>query len=75
MTVSEQIDRIMQRKQVELVVLDGPPRLEGVCWDPKKAPRADEITTFLALNGPSTLRQLALASQVWKCWLVGERQL
>jgi hypothetical protein len=61
MTVSEQIDRIMQRKQVELVILDGPPRVEGVCWDPKKAPRADEIITFLALNGPSTLRQLALA--------------
>lgn len=61
LTVSEQIDRIMQRKQVELVILDGPPRLEGVCWDPKKAPRADEIITFLALNGPSTLRQLALA--------------
>lgn len=61
LTVSEQIDRIMQRKGVELVILDGPPRLEGLCWDPKKAPRADEIVTFLALNGPSTLRQLALA--------------
>jgi hypothetical protein len=61
LTVSEQIDRIMERKPVELVLLDGPPRIEGVCWDPKKAPRADEIVTFLALNGPSTLRQLALA--------------
>jgi LysM repeat protein len=61
LTVSEQIDRIMERKPVELVLLDGPPRLEGVDWDPKKAPRADEIVAFLALNGPSTLRQLALA--------------
>jgi hypothetical protein len=61
LTVSEQIDRIMERKPVELVLLDGPPRIEGVCWDAKKAPRADEIVTFLALNGPSTLRQLALA--------------
>jgi hypothetical protein len=59
LTVSEQIDRIMERKPVELVLLDGPPRLEGVDWDPKKAPRADEIVAFLALNGPSTLRQLA----------------
>ena len=61
LTVAEQIDAIMKRKEIELVLLDGPPRLEGVCWDPKKAARADEIIAFIMLNGPSTLRQVALA--------------
>ena len=61
LTVAEQIDAIMKRKEIELVLLDGPPRLEGVCWDPKKAARADEIIAFITVNGPSTLRQVALA--------------
>jgi hypothetical protein len=61
LSVAEQIDAIMKRKEIELVLLDGPPRLEGVCWDPKKAARADEIIAFIMLNGPSTLRQVALA--------------
>ncbi len=61
LSVSEQIEAIMRPRPIELVLLDGQPRLDGVIWDRKKAPRADEITAFLMLNGPSTLRQVALA--------------
>ena len=53
----------MRRRTVELVLLDGPPRLEGVTWNGKDAARADEIVAFLALNGPSTLSQVATA--IW----------
>jgi hypothetical protein len=59
--MASRIERIMQPKQIELVLLDGAPRLEGIAWDRKKAPRADEIVTFLVLNGPSTLQQVAAA--------------
>ena len=61
LTVAEKIDHIMRRRTVELVLLDGPPRLEGVTWNGKDAARADEIVAFLALNGPSTLSQVATA--------------
>ena len=61
LTVAEQIDHIMRRRTIELVLLDGPPRLEGVTWNGKDAARADEIVAFLALNGPSTLSQVATA--------------
>ena len=61
LTVAQQIDHIMRRRTVELVLLDGPPRLEGVTWNGKDAARADEIVAFLALNGPSTLSQVATA--------------
>ena len=63
LTVAEKIDHIMRRRTVELVLLDGPPRLEGVTWNGKDAARADEIVAFLALNGPSTLSQVATA--IW----------
>jgi hypothetical protein len=61
LTAPEQIDKIMERKEIELVLLDGPPRLEGVTWDARRAARVDEIVAFIALNGPTTVRQLALA--------------
>ena len=63
LTVAAKIDHIMRRRTVELVLLDGPPRLEGVTWNGKDAARADEIVAFLALNGPSTLSQVATA--IW----------
>ena len=63
LTIAEKIDHIMRRRTVELVLLDGPPRLEGVTWNGKDAARADEIVAFLALNGPSTLSQVATA--IW----------
>ena len=63
LTVVEKIAHIMRRRTVELVLLDGPPRLEGVTWNGKDAARADEIVAFLALNGPSTLGQVATA--IW----------
>ena len=63
LTIAEKIDHIMRRRTVELVLLDGPPRLEGVTWNGKDAARADEIIAFLALNGPSTLSQVATA--IW----------
>jgi LysM domain len=61
MTVEQKIDAIMQRKGVELVLLDGQPRIEGIVASLKQAARSDEIVTFLALNGPSTIRQVAVA--------------
>jgi hypothetical protein len=61
LSVPEQIDKIMERKEIELVLLDGAPRLEGVTWDARRAARVDEIVAFIALNGPTTVRQLALA--------------
>jgi hypothetical protein len=61
LTVPEQIRKIMERKEIELVLLDGPPRLEGVTWDSRRSARVDEIVAFIMLNGPTTLRQLAIA--------------
>jgi LysM domain len=61
LTVPEQIQKIMERKEIELVLLDGPPRLEGVTWDSRRSARVDEIVAFIMLNGPTTLRQLAIA--------------
>ena len=63
LSIAAKIDHIMRRRTVELVLLDGPPRIEGVIWNGKDAARADEIVAFLALNGPSTLSQVATA--IW----------
>jgi hypothetical protein len=63
LSVAEKINHIMRRRPVELVLLNGPPRLEGITWNGKDAARVDEIVAFLALNGPSTLSQVATA--IW----------
>ena len=59
--VVEVIARIMEREDVELVLLDAAPRLEGVKWKGNTAARADEVVAFLALHGPSSPREIGEA--------------
>lgn len=60
-SIDELIAEILQPEDVELVLLDEIPRLEGVTWNGKQAARADEVVAFLAVHGPATPRQLGEA--------------
>jgi hypothetical protein len=59
--VDEFITPVMQPQGIELILLEGAPRLEGVQWNGKNAARADEVITFLALHGPACPREVGEA--------------
>jgi DNA-binding SARP family transcriptional activator len=59
--IDEFIAQVTQAEGIELILLEGAPRLEGVQWNGKNAARADEVITFLALHGPACPREVGEA--------------
>jgi hypothetical protein len=55
------IAEILKPTDVELILLDEVPRLEGVTHNGKNAARADEVVAFLVLHGPACPRQVGEA--------------
>ncbi len=60
-STEELIAEILTPQDVELILLDEVPRLEGVTHNGKNAARADEVVAFLALHGPACPRQVGEA--------------
>ncbi len=60
-STDELIAEILAPQDVELILLDEVPRLEGVAHNGKNAARADEVVAFLALHGPACPRQVGEA--------------
>jgi DNA-binding SARP family transcriptional activator len=59
--LEEFIAQVRHLQGIELILLEGAPRLEGVQWNGKSAARADEVITFLALHRPACPREVGEA--------------